>query len=287
MADYQKIYNLLRGSGLSEAGALGLMGNWDCESNCEACRVQGDFTSDRSTSKRYAANVNSGSTSRNTFMNDQKGWGLAQWTYFTRKGSLYDYAKYLGTGIESVDCQVQFAIRELTTDYAGLFAFLKSTDDLYAACTRVCTQYERPAYNNIDARYASAQRIKGQINLGGGESTPTPDPEPVEPNPATPEPIEDDNAAVPGWALIPATEFWPPRGSVGGVNDPGLCKGMKGKDVEVLCAILKAREWDVNYVSDEFGSFLEEKVRAFQTAYGLAADGIVGPMTWGKLFERT
>ena len=75
---------------------------------------------------------------------------------------------------------------------------------------------------------------------------------------------------------IPATEFWPPR---------QLREGMKGKDVEVLCAILKARGWDVNYVDDAFGSFLDEMVRAFQTAYGLEADGIVGPKTWEKLFE--
>lgn len=268
MAEYQRIYNMLRAAGISQMGALGLMGNWDCESNCEPCRVQGDFSSDRSTSKRYAANVNSGATSRQTFMNDQKGWGIAQWTYFTRKGGLYDYAKFLGTGIESLECQVQYALRELSSDFSGLLAYLKTTTDLDTACSRVCKEFERPAYDNVGARIASANRIAGQINLDGGDEPspdPTPDPSP-DPEP-TPEPV-------------PAAEFWPPR---------VVCKGMKGKDIEVLCAVLKAREYDVHYVTDEFGSFLEESVIAFQKAAFPGQerewDGIVGPKTWEKLLN--
>ena len=91
------------------------------------------------------------------------------------------------------------------------------------------------------------------------------------------EPVEPDEPDEPA-AEIPKSEFWPPR---------QLQEGMKGKDVEVLCAILKARGWAVNYVDDAFGSFLGDKVRAFQTAYGLEADGIVSPQTWEKLLSLT
>ena len=51
----QTIYNRLRSPGLSQAGALALLGNFECESNCEACRLQGDFSKDRASSKAYAA----------------------------------------------------------------------------------------------------------------------------------------------------------------------------------------------------------------------------------------
>ena len=44
MSYHQTIYNLLRGYGLSEAGAIGVIGNWQAESNCEPNRVQGDFS---------------------------------------------------------------------------------------------------------------------------------------------------------------------------------------------------------------------------------------------------
>jgi hypothetical protein len=36
-------------------------------------------------------------------------------------------------------------------------------------------------------------------------------------------------------------------------------------------------------VNGNFGPHTEAVVRAFQTAYGLEVDGIVGPQTWGKL----
>ena len=66
---------------------------------------------------------------------------------------------------------------------------------------------------------------------------------------------------------------------------------MKGKDVEVLCAVLKARGWDVHYVTDDFGSFLEDAVIAFQKSafpdQKSEWDGIVGPKTWAKLFDMS
>ena len=83
-------------------------------------------------------------------------------------------------------------------------------------------------------------------------------------------PEEPEAPAAEPEQQIPQTEFWPPR---------TLRTGMKGRDVEVLSALLKARGWNVHYVDENFGSFLEGKVREFQTAYGLEATGIVDPAT--------
>ena len=44
MSNVQLIYKQLRDAGVSEAGALGLMGNWMAESGLEPGRLQGDFT---------------------------------------------------------------------------------------------------------------------------------------------------------------------------------------------------------------------------------------------------
>ena len=271
---YQSIYNRLRSAGLSENGALALLGNWDCESNCESVRVQSDFDSFRRVSKEYVAQIDSGRLSRETFKNDQKGFGLAQWTYFTRKAALYDLWKSRGGSIGDEALQVDFAMLELRSDFPGLLSELEKDEDLYCCVKDVCYKFENPAVKNVDQRYNSAVRIKSQLELSTGGDFSS--------EPVTPDPVE---TPVPGWAKIPATEWWPPRGAKGGKDDPGLCVGMKGKDVEVLCAILKAREFGVNYVTDEFGTFLEEQVRAFQEAYELDVDGIVGPITWGRLLE--
>ena len=79
-------------------------------------------------------------------------------------------------------------------------------------------------------------------------------------------------------AIMPTHEYWPPR---------VICEGMKGPDVEVLCALLKAQECGVNYIDSNFGSFLTERVKAYQTEHGLKADGIVGPLTWAALLKIT
>ena len=46
-----------------------------------------------------------------------------------------------------------------------------------------------------------------------------------------------------------------------------------------------AIENGVNYIDSTFGSFLTERVKAFQTEKGLKPDGIVGPLTWGELLK--
>lgn len=256
----QAIYNTLRGAGLTQAGALGVMGNLDCESGLEANRVQGDFSPYRTASKDYTARVTNGSISRDQFAKDSKGYGLAQWTYFSRKYALYDWWKKSGKALDDGAMQAEFLLHELITEpqYTSLLQLLRTSTDLYECTKQFCTIFERPAINNVDARFASAKRLEGQLDLSGSA------PQPQEP-------------VSPGWELIPATEFWPPR---------TICKGMNGYDVMVLQAVLKARGWGVAHIDGEFGSFLEDVVKKFQAAYHLDVDGIVGPQTWAKLLER-
>ena len=253
MSKVQDIYNTLRSGGLTEAAALGMLGNWQCESGLEANRVQGDFSPYRTASKDYTARVTSGAIGREEFGRDGKGYGLYQLTYFTRKLGYYDFWKLSGGALDDPMLQTEYAILELKKDYPQLLEFLKTTNDLFTATSRICREFERPAVNNIDARFAAAKEIKSKLDTG-----------------ATVEQPET------GWEKIPATEFWPPR---------TICKGMNGADVEVLQAILKARGWIVTNPDGIFGSYLEERVKEFQDAYHLDVDGIVGKKTWAKLLE--
>jgi murein L,D-transpeptidase YcbB/YkuD len=75
---------------------------------------------------------------------------------------------------------------------------------------------------------------------------------------------------------MPTHEYWPPR---------VICEGMKGPDVEVMSALLKAQEYGVHYSDSYFSAFLTERVKAYQTDKGLKPDGIVGPLTWGELLK--
>lgn len=256
----QIIYNRLRQAGMTEAGALGVLGNWECESGCEPNRVQGDFSPYRSISKAYVAKLNSGELSMNAFAHDAKGFGLAQWTYWSRKEEMYHEWKSSGLAIDSVEFQVGFALKEFKRDFPADLNLLKTTNDVYAATKAVCARFENPAVHNIDARFSAAQRIKGEIDLNNWQ-------------------LNDwQTAEEPDKQK---SEYWPPR---------VLCNGMSGADVEVLQAILKARGMIVTNPDGIFGSYLDGKVKEFQMQVfpnqPSEHDGIVGNNTWSKLLER-
>ena len=263
MSYEQTIYNLLTAAGISQAGALGILGNWWCESNCEPYRVQGDFSPYRTVSKDYVARLENFQMTCDQFAYDQKGFGLPQWTYFSRKINLYNWWRNSSLRIDSCELQVSFALHELETEYSGLLSFLKTANDVFLACSRVCREYERPAVNNIDARYSAAMKIKSEIDLSGGTDG---DDEP-----------QDDTE--------PTTKYWPPKRQI--------CQGMSGSDVSVLKAILNALEiyrYDQGEDVDIFGQSLREAVIAYQKQafpnQSSEWDGIVGNKTWGKLLER-
>ncbi len=63
---------------------------------------------------------------------------------------------------------------------------------------------------------------------------------------------------------------------------PLLKKGTRGEDVYALQYLLRAHGYSIS-VDGIFGSGTETTVKAFQSAKGLVADGIVGSNTWSKL----
>lgn len=247
MSYQQIIYNRLRHHGITQAGALGVLGNFDCESNCEPFRLQGDFSPYRTASKAYVQGVTSGSISRDTFSRDAKGFGIYQLTYWTRKQGYYDFWKASGKALDSAELQVDYAVKEMQSDYPQLFAFLKQTTDVFTATSRVCREFERPAVNNIDARFASAKRIQYEIDLdgGGGED---------------PDPQEDHSLQL--------------------RTVDRNCEGFN--EVLLLKGLLLCRNFDFEKISEDLWAV----VKQFQAENGLMADGIVGPKTWAALLER-
>ena len=60
--------------------------------------------------------------------------------------------------------------------------------------------------------------------------------------------------------------------------------GMRGEDVSVVQQLLKDQGFfTYHQVTGYFGTITEAAVKAFQKAYGLAVDGIVGPVTGGVM----
>ena len=276
MSNTLLIYNQLRAAGVSRAGALGLLGNWKAESGLEPCRLQNDFSANRIYSRSYTADVTAGRITRAQFARDQKGYGLAQWTYFNfstgqgRKLELYDFWKKSGKALDDVSMQVSFALHELTIEaqYAGLWQILRTTDDIWTATDKVCRLYEQPYYCNVDTRFRYAKEIDEEIAAAETTSVPT-----SADLPDTDEAQSEANSTLHS-AL--STLYYPYR---------MIDKSMAGTDVAVLQAILTARGYYTGPLDGIFGDALDAAVRKFQSEHDLEPDGVVGPLSWRKILS--
>lgn len=145
------IYNRLRAAGLSAAGACGLMGNLKAESSMISNIAQRGLT--ELSDGAYTAMFD---RSPAACVRDEVGYGLAQWTYPSRKQGLWDFAKARGKSVGDEAVQTDYIIHELKNEFTGLWSFLCATGDIYSAADRVCREYERPAINNVEQRSSYA-----------------------------------------------------------------------------------------------------------------------------------
>lgn len=251
------IYNQLVGSGLSPAGACGLMGNMKAESAMRSNNAQDGMTD--MTDEVYTVSVDIGAY--DNFVNDGVGYGLCQWTYPTRKSMLLSFAKDYGVGIGDMVMQLEFCVRELKDWYPGLWQYLCTTTDTYTAASRVCKEYEQPAVNNIDVRARFAAEFYTKY---AGQ-------QPTEHEPdAAPEAKPDK--AKPSYYY--------------NVRLPLLREGMKHSSVKALQELLIALGYLATEADGEYGVYTRNAVMGFQADHGLGADGECGGLTWAELINN-
>lgn len=149
------IWNFLIVKGMSPAGAAGLMGNLYAESGLDPQNLQNSYEKRLGfTNATYTAAVDSGSYSN--FVRDSAGYGLAQWTYWSRKEALLNFARKTGASIGSLEMQLDFMIQELK-GYVAVWEVLRTARTVKEASDIVLTKYERPADmgSSVKAKRAS------------------------------------------------------------------------------------------------------------------------------------
>lgn len=126
------------------------MGNLFAESGLIPTNLQNSYESKLGMNDAsYTAAVDSGSYTN--FTHDSAGYGLAQWTYWSRKQGLFQLCKGRGKSIGDLNTQLDFLYQELTTSYSQLLKILKTTSSVEEASNLVVTQFERPADQSSDA----------------------------------------------------------------------------------------------------------------------------------------
>ena len=165
----EKIWNYLKGKGLNDYGVAGLMGNLYAESALNPKNLQNSY--ERSlgyTDDSYTAAVDSGSYSN--FVKDSAGYGLAQWTYWSRKAALIDYVKALGKSVGDLEAQLGFLFKELSESYTSVLSALKTAASVRQASDAVLTKYERPADQGAAVQAKRASYGQTYYNKYAGKS---------------------------------------------------------------------------------------------------------------------
>ena len=130
--------NAMTGNSL---GAAALMGNLYAESGLLSTNLQDSYEAVLGFDDAgYTAAVDSGIYPN--FSTDSAGYGLAQWTYSSRKASLLNYARSIGSSIGDLGMQLQFLQSEL--EGTPVMQALKTATSIRDASDVVLTEYEKP-----------------------------------------------------------------------------------------------------------------------------------------------
>ncbi len=159
----QQIWNFLFKHIGNKYGVAGLMGNLYAESKLSPINMENAYESKLGyNDTTYTQAVDNGKY--NNFVHDACGYGLAQWTYHTRKQLLYNYAKSKGVSIGDLNMQLEFLIKELETNYPGVMSVLKNASSIMEASNKVLKSFENPADQSTYVQNTRAGYGQGYYN---------------------------------------------------------------------------------------------------------------------------
>jgi hypothetical protein len=236
------IWNFLKGKGLNDYAAAGVMGNLFAESGLNPKNLQNTYEKSLGyIDEAYTTAVDSGKYTN--FVKDSAGYGLAQWTYWSRKQGLLEAAKAAKTSIGDLTTQLNYLWKELQS--YGLIPALSSAASVLTASNVILLQFEKPADQSAAAQTKRASYGQAYFEKFANKSS------------------------VVSTSTAPASY-------------PQISKGATGETVKILQTALNKHNYKLT-VDGSFGPATDAAVRSFQKVQGLAVDGCVGPKTWGKL----
>ena len=184
----KQIWDFLKAEGFSDFGVAGLMGNLLAESGLRPNNMEDQYQSKLGyNDESYTRAVDNGTYTN--FIKDAVGYGLAQWTYWTRKQNLLNFARQNNKSIGDLNMQLCFLVKELKEMYTNsVYNVLRKATSVLEASNAVLLNFERPANMSASVqatrarygqtyydRYASGvssnkSEVKGMIEFKKGDS---------------------------------------------------------------------------------------------------------------------
>lgn len=179
---YQRIKNAF--------GVAGLMGNLYHESGLRPNNLENGYeTSLGYTDSEYTAAVDSGAYTKEQFVHDSAGYGLAQWTWWSRKEAMYN--RYKNGDYSSIGCielACDYLWWELENSYPSVLNTLKNASSVRQASDCVLHDFEAPADQSESMELLRSGYGEGYYDTYANGTTPDTPVEPDEPN--TPNPTK-------------------------------------------------------------------------------------------------
>ena len=144
------IWDTLLSWGFTEIQAAGIMGNFKAES--DYCPTNAEYKKGL-----YAdiddSDVYPGTMTEYEFVYDGYGYGIAQWTFYSRKQGLWDMARRRGTGVGNLQTQLAFLKEELK-GYLGTnwFVRLGAMNTIAEVSDYFMVNFECPANQSDEAK---------------------------------------------------------------------------------------------------------------------------------------
>lgn len=146
-------YDFLKANGFTDYAAAGIYANLQAESAMKPTNLQNSYEKKLGMDDAaYTAAVDSGVYTN--FVKDSAGYGLAQWTYWSRKQKLLEYAKSQGKSIGDGIMQMQFLVKEMSK---ALIAKMNAAKSASEAAKIFMLEFERPANQSASAQNARAK----------------------------------------------------------------------------------------------------------------------------------
>lgn len=151
------VWDFFKSQGLNDFGIAGLMGNLYAESGLKPINLQSTYEKKLGyTDAEYTAAVDQGIYTN--FVNDSAGYGLAQWTYYSRKQNMLDFHKKKGKSIGDLNTQLEFLTNELSTNYKNsVWEVLKKATSILEASNAVLLKFECPADQSVAVQNTRAK----------------------------------------------------------------------------------------------------------------------------------
>lgn len=161
----EKIWYFLKSKGFNDYGTSGLMGNLLAESGLKSNNLQDAYNRSLGmTDDDYVKAVDNGTYTKERFIKDCGGFGLAQWTWHTRKKTLYEYIKSKGVSVGDLESQLEFLIKELTESYPSVLNTLKAATSVLEASNAVLLKFECPVDQSVSMQNKRASYGQSYYN---------------------------------------------------------------------------------------------------------------------------